>query len=696
MKTNFLINIFLASLIGFLFGFNVNASPTLELSPSSNSNALQPLWTFTPLTATTISVAANATAIIQYRVTNQSHRSHTLMMSPIQGITQITSGVGICGEAFTLAEKGSSCILSLQVNGAQLKNNITSGPLICQRNSNGQCCIPCPSDMLNITLIDPQYTIGGGISGLNANGLVLQNNGGDNLSVNSGDTSFTFATPITEGSSYNVTVLTQPSGLTCTVSNGSGINVSTNITTVNITCNSNTFSIGGSISGLNASGLVLQNNGGDNLSVSSGDTSFTFATEIAYGGGYNVTVLTQPTGLVCTVSNGSGVNVTADITNVNITCAAATFTIGGSIANLSANGLVLQNNGGDNLSISSGNTSFVFATEVAYNGSYNVTVQTQPTGLNCIVSNGSGSNVTANINNVSITCYQNFFYVGNVTNFTVTLCNFLSNSALSCSGPTGNVVFTQPTRGVTATSAASTTGAHVYITYYNGVNYSIYVCTIQSTGQLDGCVEQVLAGFNNPFKVALNSTATKAYIVNATGNDVLLCDVTAVTGLLTACVSTASGFNRPESITINPSNTFAYITNFNGNNVYRCAINGTTGALSACAVVAAGITGPEGIAIDPSGTHAYIASYNTGSVFCFNITAGTGALTACTPASTAGFNFPTAVVINPQGTYAYIGNYTLNTFSYCSINPSNGNLNSCIRPTGSFFNGPTSATISGY
>jgi hypothetical protein len=59
------------------------------------------------------------------------------------------------------------------------------------------------------------------------------------------------------------------------------------------------FSIGGTITGLTASGLVLQNNGADDLTVASGATTFTFATKVS--GAYTVTVKTQPTGLVCTV-----------------------------------------------------------------------------------------------------------------------------------------------------------------------------------------------------------------------------------------------------------------------------------------------------------------------------------------------------------------------------------------------------------
>ena len=83
------------------------------------------------------------------------------------------------------------------------------------------------------------------------------------------------------------------------------------------------FTISGTISGPTASGLVLQNNGTDDLVVSSGSTSFEFATPVAYGSGYNVTVATQPVGLTCTVGNDTGTNVTANVTDVQVTCAPA-------------------------------------------------------------------------------------------------------------------------------------------------------------------------------------------------------------------------------------------------------------------------------------------------------------------------------------------------------------------------------------
>jgi hypothetical protein len=83
----------------------------------------------------------------------------------------------------------------------------------------------------------PNYTIGGTILGLSGTGLVLQNNG-NSLSV-SADGNFTFPTAITSGSTYNVSVATQPSGQTCTVSNGSGTATS-NVSNITVTCSTNT------------------------------------------------------------------------------------------------------------------------------------------------------------------------------------------------------------------------------------------------------------------------------------------------------------------------------------------------------------------------------------------------------------------------------------------------------------------------
>jgi hypothetical protein len=165
--------------------------------------------------------------------------------------------------------------------------------------------------------------------------VVLQNNGGDDETV-SANGKFTFDTKVASGGSYAVTILTQPTGQTCTLSNASGSNVMADVDTVAVSCATNTYSIGGSVSGL-ASGqsVVLQNNGGDDLTISD-NGGFTFSTEVASGGSYDVTVLTQPSGQTCTLSNGSGSNVMADVTTVEVSC--ATNTPSGAQSTIGADG----------------------------------------------------------------------------------------------------------------------------------------------------------------------------------------------------------------------------------------------------------------------------------------------------------------------------------------------------------------------
>ena len=202
------------------------------------------------------------------------------------------------------------------------------------------------------------YPIGGTVSGLSGT-VVLQDNGGDDLSV-SASGAFTFATALSAGSAYNVTVKTNPAGQTCSVANGSGTVGSAGVTNVAVTCTAAaTYSIGGTVSGLSGT-VVLQDNGGDDLSVSASG-AFTFATALSAGSAYNVTVKTNPAGQTCSVANGSGTIGSAGVTNVAVTCtAAATYSIGGTVSGLSGT-VVLQDNGGDDLSVSASGA-FTFAT----------------------------------------------------------------------------------------------------------------------------------------------------------------------------------------------------------------------------------------------------------------------------------------------------------------------------------------------
>ena len=254
---------------------------------------------------------------------------------------------------------------------------------------------------------NPAYTLGGSVSGLAGSGLVLRYNGGDDLFVTANG-SFTFATPVSDGAAFDVTVRIQPSdpAQTCVVTGGSGTMASANVTSVAIACVTHAHTVGGMVSGLVGSGLVLRDNGGDDLGVTA-NGSFAFATRVSSGAGFNVTVVSQPTGpsQACAVVNGSGTVATSNITNVVIVCTTSTFTVGGTVTGLVGTGLVLRNNGGDDLSVTT-DGSFVFTTPLSTGAPYDVTVFTQPTGPAqvCVVTNGSGTVATANLTSVAIAC----------------------------------------------------------------------------------------------------------------------------------------------------------------------------------------------------------------------------------------------------------------------------------------------------
>jgi uncharacterized repeat protein (TIGR03803 family) len=257
-----------------------------------------------------------------------------------------------------------------------------------------------------ITCTDQPFSLGGTISGLGNNAGLTLTNGGDTLAVAAGSTSFTMQTPVAFGSPYTVSVQTAPAGLTCTASNASATMPASNVASVVISCSDQSYTVGGTISGLASSGMVLVN-GSDTLAVNSGASSFTMPTDVAYTSAYAVTLQTQPTGLTCSVSNGTGTMGSAAVNNIAVTCSANTYTVGGTISGLTASGLVLLDNGGDATNLSANATQFTMNTGVAYGSAYAITVQTPPTGLVCSVSNGTGTVGAADVTSVSIACGSN-------------------------------------------------------------------------------------------------------------------------------------------------------------------------------------------------------------------------------------------------------------------------------------------------
>jgi hypothetical protein len=191
------------------------------------------------------------------------------------------------------------------------------------------------------------FPIAGTVVGLSYDGLVLTTNGMTTPvkapPAGTPTTTFTFPQSLSYGDVYDVTVKTDPAHQTCTVASfqdSSGHfytgpkDTAGRLASINIgvSCTTDSFSIGGKITGLTADGLVLINGSGDAYSPvagTKGDLDFAFSGLVPYGSTYGVSVLTQPTGQMCTVANGTGTMllersadpaVVVKISNIQVTC----------------------------------------------------------------------------------------------------------------------------------------------------------------------------------------------------------------------------------------------------------------------------------------------------------------------------------------------------------------------------------------
>jgi len=237
------------------------------------------------------------------------------------------------------------------------------------------------------------YTVSGTVTGMVGTGMVLRNNGGDDKTINANGP-FTFSTAWFSGFPYSVTVQTQPAlpAQVCTVANGSGT-ISGNVANVQVVCRN---TIGGTVTGVVGT-LVLRNNGGDDKTINASGP-FTFATAIDTGATYSVTA-SNPN-QQCSVTNGSGTANNGNVTNVQVICR---NTIGGTVTGLVGT-VVLQNNGGDNLSVSAiGPFTFATALDTASN-SYGVTVFAQPANQTCLVTANRSGQAFGNVTNVEVSC----------------------------------------------------------------------------------------------------------------------------------------------------------------------------------------------------------------------------------------------------------------------------------------------------
>ncbi len=119
----------------------------------NTAQAKTPLWTFQtdPAHPPHVNIYPSGNVTIQYKVTNQSSKTHTLRMKSIDGITSsgCTAPLGY----------HQSCTLILKVSGSSLHGDISRGPQLCQANPDGipnpnQCYRPSEPDNLAIHFLN--------------------------------------------------------------------------------------------------------------------------------------------------------------------------------------------------------------------------------------------------------------------------------------------------------------------------------------------------------------------------------------------------------------------------------------------------------------------------------------------------------------------------------------------------------------
>jgi hypothetical protein len=384
------------------------------------------------------------------------------------------------------------------------------------------------------------YTVGGNVSGLAGSAsVVLLDNGGDALTVSSNG-AFTFKTALPSAAAYAVTVGTQPSGETCTVTSGSGTVATANVTGVVVSCAANTYTVGGNVSGLAASAsVVLLDNGGDALTVSS-NGAFTFKTALASAAAYAVTVATQPSGETCTVSSGSGTVGTANITSVVVTCAttvATTYSITVDITNLVGTiGVTL--NGSDTASVTNPSSTPASETmifpDIATGTKYTVTVTTQPTGYTCATSDGSGTIASANVTvNIACTAIPNYSINVDITDLVGTIGVTLNGS---------------DTASVTNPSSTPASETMIFPDIATGTKYTVTVTT-QPTGYTCATSDGTGTVGSANVTVTINCTAIPTYNITVQITNLLGTIGIALNGGTPQSVTVGGGTPETESLT---------------------------------------------------------------------------------------------------------------------------------------------------
>lgn len=459
------------------------------------------------------------------------------------------------------------------------------------------------------------------------------------------------------------------------------------------------YSIGGSVTGLSGTGLVLQDNGGDNLAIS-GNGPFTFATKINSGSAYSVTVMTQPSNpaQTCTVANGSS-TASANVTNVAVSC---TNSVAAGTTGKFA--YTADNTGGKiyayTIDQTSGALTPVSGSPYA-DGTAPAAVSLAPNGKFAFSASDSGTKIHAfTIDQTSGALTEvsgSPFSTGFVTGSSFPDIAVDSQSAhlyLASSGDAKVAGF-----AIDATSGALTAlagspyaagtnaggipafspdGKYLYVVNQNSSGGSVSGYAIdQTSGVLTALAGSPFAAGSTPYWITFTSNGQFAYVSNFGGSNISVYSVSA--GVLTAMPTPVPVDGNPQDLTIDPAGTHLFVPVSSGSSngavdVFTINSDGTLTKVTG-SPYAVGI-GPRFVDVDPTGKYAYVSSAGTGGtgVYGFSIDQSTGALTALSGSPYSTGSQPQFITVDASGKFGYTSNQGSGTISGFAIDQSTGVL----------------------
>lgn len=160
-----------------------------------------------------------------------------------------------------------------------------------------------------------QHPVGGTVSGLTGT-LVLANVAATPPQELVITTNGTYSTSVPQGQAYQIVVRTPPVGQSCTVENGTGT-VNGPVTQIRVVCTTNTYPVGGVVSGLTGAVTLRLNGSADLILRTNGE--FRFVHALPHGTAYTVVVHAQPLDQVCRLENATGI-AEEPVTSVKLVC----------------------------------------------------------------------------------------------------------------------------------------------------------------------------------------------------------------------------------------------------------------------------------------------------------------------------------------------------------------------------------------